>query len=451
MTADHATVERLTSETVELLQALIRNRCVNDGTPDSGHEDRSARLLRDELEPCGVDLQMYETLPGRSSLIARWPGTDPQAPALCLMGHTDVVPVSPDGWTHDPFGGELIDGEIWGRGAVDMLNLTSSMATVFRHLVTSGRRYPGDIVYFAVADEEAGGAHGAGPLVADEWDALACEYVLTEFGGIPLTSPAGLSILVTTAEKGLGWRRLTVSGSPGHGSAPYGSDNALVKAAEVVRRLHEYSPAPRLDELWAARVKALGLDDDLTAELLDPGRLREALQQLPPSLAANAHSCSHTTFSPNVITGGVKTNVIPDRVDIEVDIRTLPGETPDDTDHHLRAALGDLLDEIDIEVIQEHPATASPVDNRLWGALHDSIADAYPRAKIIPSLVTGGTDARFFRDRGAVAFGAGLLSPAVDTAEFFRRFHGHDERIDIESLRLTVELWLNVIERLWDE
>ncbi len=443
--------DTLTNETVELLQALIRNQCVNDGTRESGQEERSARLLRDELEGTGVDLQMFDILPGRSSLIARWPGTDPDAPALCLMGHTDVVPVSPDGWTHDPFGGELIDGEIWGRGAVDMLNLTASMTTVFRHLVATGRRLPGDVVYFAVADEEAGGRWGAEALVESNWDELRCDYVLTEFGGIPLHSPKGSSILVTTAEKGIGWRRLTVKGTPGHGSMPWGSDNALVTAAEVVRRISAYAPAPQLDELWAARVAAMGLPDDLTAKLLDPGRLRDALAELPPQLAANAHACSHTTFSPNVVHGGVKTNVIPDRVAIDVDIRTLPGETGEDVNQHLRNALGDdLFDRVELEVIHEDPSTASPTDNRLWDALAGSMQAAYPQARIVPSIVTGGTDARFFRKRGAVAYGAGLLSADIDTQEFFRRFHGHDERIDIESLRLTVQLWLDVLDRLWE-
>ncbi len=443
-------IDRLTNETVELLQALIRNQCVNDGTPESGQEDVSARLLRDEIEGTGVDFQLYEPTPGRSSLVARWEGTDSSAPALCLMGHTDVVPVSPEGWTHDPFGGELIDGEVWGRGAVDMLNLTSSMAVVFRHLVSSGQRYPGDIIYFAVADEEAGGAHGAEVLVRDEWEALKCEYVLTEFGGIPMHSDKGMSLLITTAEKGIGWTRLKVKGSPGHGSMPYGTDNALVKAAEVVRRLSEYRPNPRLDELWAARVQAMGLDDDLSQKLIDPARIYDAFQQLPPELARNAHSCSHTTFSPNVIHGGVKTNVIPDSVIIEVDIRTLPGETSADVDAHLAAALGDMADQVETEIIQRSDSTASPTDNPLWDALTGSIAKAYPDAKAIPSMVTGGTDARFFRDQGAIAYGAGLLSPAVDTGEFFRRFHGHDERIDVESLRLTIALWLDVVDSLWD-
>ncbi len=441
---------RLTNETVELLQAMIRNQCVNDGTPESGNEDRSARLLRDELESTGVDMQLYEPLPGRTSLIARWAGTDPNAPALCFMGHTDVVPVSPDGWQHDPFGGELIDGEVWGRGAVDMLNLTSSQAVAFRHLVSSGKRYPGDIIYFAVADEEAGGEHGAETLLNSNWDELRCEYVLTEFGGIPLHSDKGTSLLITTAEKGLGWRRLTVDGSPGHGSRPYGADNALLKAAEVVRRLSAYLPSPQLDELWAARVTGMGLDDDLTRKLLDPAALSEALSELPPLIAGNLHACSHTTFSPNVIHGGVKTNVIPDKVEIEVDIRTMPGETDEDVEAHLREALGDMFDEVAVEAIRTSEATASPTGNPLWAALERSVASAYPDARVVPSLVTGGTDARFFRQKGAIAYGAGLLSPQIDVGEFARRFHGHDERIDVDSLRMTVGLWLDVVEHLWD-
>jgi acetylornithine deacetylase/succinyl-diaminopimelate desuccinylase-like protein len=370
------------------------------------------------------------------------------------MGHTDVVPVSPEGWDRDPFGGELVANEhgvdeVWGRGAVDMLNLTSSMTVAFRHMIQSGKRYPGDIVYFAVADEEAGGKHGAERLIRDEWDALKCDYVLTEFGGIPLHSPEGTTILVTTAEKGVGWRKLTVKGSPGHGSAPWGSDNALVKASEVVRRLAEYRPKPQLDELWAARVKAMGLPDDLGRRLLDPSALDEALAELPPEIARYSHACCHTTFSPNVISGGVKTNVIPDKVELEVDIRTLPGETGEDVMGHLRAALGDAFDWVEAEIIHEDVSTASPIDNQLWRALTGSMSEAYPEARIIPSIVTGGTDSRFFRQKGVVAFGAGLLSAQLDTSEFFRRFHGHNERIDRDSLRLTTQLWLDVVERLW--
>ncbi len=150
-----------------------------------------------------------------------------------------------------------------------------------------------------------------------------------------------------------------------------------------------------------------------------------------------------------MIHGGVKTNVIPDEVVIEVDIRTLPGETAADVDAHLQAALGDLYDQVTIEAIQYFPSTKSPTDTPLWDALVRSATKSYPDASLVPSLITGGTDSRYFRTKGAVAYGAGLLSPAVDAGEFARRFHGHDERIDVESLRMTVGLWLDVVEHLW--
>src|ERR671913_1261005 len=228
----------LTGETVELLQTLIRNRCVNEGTPESGFESRNADVLQTYVEGAGVDIERWEPTAGRASFVARIPGSDPTAPSLCLMGHTDVVPVNPDGWTHDPFGGELIDGEVWGRGAIDMLNITSSMAVAFRQLATEGFRPKGTLIYFGVADEEAGGHWGAEYMIDHHWDAVGAAYVLTESGGYSTVSHDGTRhITVNVAEKGIAWRRLRVHGTPGHGSMPYGSDNALVTAAEIVRRL----------------------------------------------------------------------------------------------------------------------------------------------------------------------------------------------------------------------
>ena len=444
-------LDRLTNETVELLQGLIRNECVNDGTKESGFEDRSARVLEGELEGLGLDIERYETAPGRSSIVTRYEGTDPDAPALCLMGHTDVVPVTADGWSRDPFGGELItnnDGiqEVWGRGAVDMLNLTSSMAVAFRHMVKSGKRYAGDIVYFAVADEEAGATYGAQALLDQQWDHLKADYVLTEFGGIPLND----TLLLTTAEKGAYWWKLHVKGTPGHGSMPYGADNALVKAGEVIRRIAAYNPGAQMDRMWEARVKAMDLGPEISDMLLDPDRIYDGLALLPDSIAKNAHSCSHTTFSPNMIHGGVKTNVIPDRVTIDIDIRTLPGEETEDVFTHLRVALGDLYDDVQIESGDDWPASASPVDGKLWGALEKSMGRHYPDKALVPSMVTGGTDARFYRDKGAIAYGAGLLSPSLNAVDFLQRFHGHDERIDVESLRMTTQLWLDIADVLWD-
>jgi acetylornithine deacetylase/succinyl-diaminopimelate desuccinylase-like protein len=435
----------LIGETIELLQALIRNGCVNDGTPDpaSGGELRNSDLLESYLGTAGVDVEHFEAHAGRRSLVARIEGSDPSAPTLCLMGHTDVVPVSPDGWREDPFGGELIDGEVWGRGAIDMLNITASQAVAFRTLAERGFRPKGTLIYFGVADEEAGGALGAQWMVDHHWDAIGCDYVLTEMGG---WSYGGRKVSVTVAEKGLAWRRLRVRGTPGHASMPYRTDNALVLAAEVVRRLDAYRPKSGLDELWGARVEASGLPEHVQAGLIDPARLEDTLAALPDGMARLLHACTHTTFSPTVAHGGVKTNVIPDQVDIDVDIRTLPGVKGDDVDASLAEALGDLADRVEVSRIFDSEASASPAGTPLWHVLERCTRDAYPDADLLPELIVGATDSRFFRDKGTVAYGAGLFSPEVSMADFASRFHGHNERIDVGSLELTVNLWLRVAE-----
>ncbi len=436
----------LTGEVTELLQALIRNACVNDGTPDSGNEVRSSDLLQTYLEGAGLDVERFESRPGRGSMVARIEGTDPTAPTLCLMGHTDVVPVSPDGWSRDPFGGELVDGEVWGRGALDMLNLTASMAVAFRHLARSGWRPRGTLVYFGVADEEAGGTYGARWMVDHHWDAIACDYVLTELGG--WAYGGGRHVSVSVGEKGIAWRRLVVGGTPGHGSMPFRSDNALVKAAEVVRRLSAYSPKANLDELWAARVTASELPDHVRDGLLDPARIEDTLAAMPAVEARLLHACTHTTISPNVVHGGVKTNVIPDTVTIDVDIRTLPGVTGEDVNRYLAEALGELAADVAVEELFNDESTTSPSRTPLWDAVGRQVRAAYPQAELVPELIMGATDSRFFREKGAVAYGAGLYSPDVTFADFASRFHGNDERIDVASLGLTTDLWLGVARDL---
>jgi acetylornithine deacetylase/succinyl-diaminopimelate desuccinylase-like protein len=442
----------LTGPTLELLQTLIRNECVNDGTPLSGGETRNADVLQSYVEGPGVTIERWEPTPGRASFVARIEGREPGAPRLCLMGHTDVVPVHAHGWTQDPFGGEVLrnaDGvdEVWGRGAVDMLNLTASMAVAFKDMVTRGARPRGDVIYFAVADEEAGSAHGARWVADHHPDAIRCDYLLTESGGLHDGSAQSPTVGVTVGEKGVAWRRLRITGTPGHGSMPFRIDNALVKAAAVVQRLADYRPAPRFHELWPARVESLDVPDELKRQLLDPREIDAALAALPSApAAAHFHACTHTTFSPNLIDGGVmKANVIPDSITLDVDIRTLPGEGTDEVDAHLRAALGDLADHVEVEVILNDPASISRTDTPLWDALQRAVAVPFPGARLTPQFTVGFTDARVFRELGATSYGAGLFSPSIDAAEFGRRFHGHDERVDVESLGLTVELWQRVL------
>lgn len=434
----------LTMETVELLQALIRNGCVNDGTPDSGGETRNSDLLKTYLEGAGLDVETFTPRPGRDSLVARIEGSDPDAPTICLMGHTDVVPVSPDGWSRDPFGGDVVDGEVWGRGAIDMLNLTSSMAVAFKHLARSGWKPKGTLLYFGVADEEAGGVWGARWMVDHHWDAIRSDYVLTEMGGWP--HGGGKAVGISIGEKGIAWRRLTVRGTPGHGSMPYRTDNAVVTAAEVVKRIAAYVPKARLDELWVQRVHASDLPEDTKVALLDPARLMDTLAELPVPTAKLLHACTHTTMSCNVVHGGVKSNVIPDKVQIDVDIRTLPGVTGDGVDEMLREAVGELADRIEIEPIFNDEASQSPTRNAMYETLEKHTQLVYPSAHLLPELIVGATDSRFFREKGAVAYGTGLFSPGVSFAQFASRFHGHDERIDVDSLGLCTNYWLGVVK-----
>ncbi|HIL46689.1 MAG TPA: M20/M25/M40 family metallo-hydrolase [Acidimicrobiia bacterium] len=439
--------DALTSQTVDLLQAMIRNACVNDGTAESGQEVRNADLLEAYLGNVGLDVERFEPTPGRTSLVARIEGSDPSAPSLCLMGHTDVVPVNPDGWDRDPFGGELVDNEIWGRGAVDMLNLTAGQAVAFRTLANQGFKPRGDLIFFAVADEESGSAHGARWMADHHYADIKADYVLTENGGLhsgPDTAPA---ISVNVAEKGVAWRRLTVRGTPGHGSMPYRTDNALVKAAAVIQRLAEYQPAARFHELWRARVEAMGLPEEAKQQLLNEDQVDEFLANLPSAAtASHLHACTHATFSPNVGHAAGKTNVIPDQVSIEVDIRTLPGDLS--VADHLREALGDLADHVETEVLINDASSASRIDTPLWESLNRAINKPFPSARLNPQFSVGFTDARVYREHGAVVYGAGLLSPAIDAGEFGRRFHGHNERIDVESLRLTTQMYLDVCQDL---
>jgi acetylornithine deacetylase/succinyl-diaminopimelate desuccinylase-like protein len=440
----------VTGEVTDLLQHLIRNACVNDGTIASGHESRSVDLLTTYLEGSALDIDTYEPAPGRASLVARIEGSDANAPTLLLMGHTDVVPVNADGWRHDPFGGELIDGEVWGRGAVDMLNLTASMAVATKRLADSGHRPAGTLIYLAVADEEALGTWGAEHLVNHEKDALRADYVITESGGIPIPSPTGLKLPVIVAEKGSHWCRLRVKGTPGHGSQPYRTDNALVTAAEVVRRIDTYRPETQIHDIWRRFLEGMDYGDELIGPLLDPDSFMDACDALPVGMGRQFHACTHMTVAPTIVHGGSKINVIPDTVELDLDIRTLPGQSGADVHALLLDVLGDLAEKVEIIGGDEDPSTSSPIETPLWDALSRVSSGFYAGSKIVPYMTVGATDARFFRRIGIPSYGFGLFSTDISFEDYGSMFHGDDERVDVESLRLSTEMWSALAADLLD-
>ena len=430
----------------EILQQLIRLQCVNDGHEDSGNETRAADLLRPVVDLPGVEVQTLGPKANRQSLVARLPGTDPAAPTLLLLAHTDVVPVQPADWHEDPFGGELIDGWVWGRGAIDMLCLTASMAVAFRELAERRLALPGSVVFAAVADEEAGAAWGADWLLQHHRDAVMADYVITECGGTPMHTPSGMKLPVLVAEKGSAWTKLIVHGTAGHGSTPLIADNALVRAAEVVRRLAAYRPLAVIHDTWREYVKAMEFDPELEATLLDPARITDwAVAHPDRGFAADCHACTHMTMSPNVLRGDGKTNTIPGSVEMEVDIRILPGQTADDALAVVRDLLGDLIEHVEIVPLHGNwPATASPVDSPLWRTIAKASASVYPDARVVPAITPGGTDARFYRDLGATSYGYGLFSHELTFDHYVAMFHAADERVDVHSMGLMEGLWTDI-------
>lgn len=438
----------LAEQTTELLQQLILNAAVNDGTPDSGQEWRQVRTLQEFFAGSGVEGVVVEPHPGRESLIVRIEGTDRSAPSLALVGHTDVVPVEPAGWERDPFGAEIVDDVLWGRGAIDMLNLTAAYAVVTRAIATSGFRPRGDLVFAAVADEESGSRFGVGWLTEHRLDLIDADYVLTESGGAHAGSTPALGVMI--GEKGGAGRLLRVRGVPGHGSAPWGTRNAGVIAAEAMTRLARFRGPTVITPQWRAYAEALELEPDVNAAVTDPARFFEGVDALG-DLNGFAHASTHTTISPNVVRAGEKANVIPGEATVQLDIRILPGVTRDDVHGYLREALGDLLEHIEIEGDWFGESTISPTDTPLFAALGSAVRRAYPGAELLPMLGIGGTDGRFYRRRGIPAYGFGVLSERWDYGTFRRLFHGHNERIDLASLDLTVHALDHVVRTFHDQ
>lgn len=429
-------------EATDLLQQLIRNKCVNDGTPDSGGEVRNAKTLAAYLAGPGMDIKQYESRPGRGSMALRIEGSDKKAPSLLMMGHIDVVPADPNGWKRDPFCGDLVDGDVWGRGALDMLSITATMAVAVKKLLREGWKPKGTLIFSGMADEEALGTWGAKWLVDHHWDDLKADAVLTESGEPPLPIPTrgGPKAIMVVGEKGSHWVSLKVKGTPGHGSAPYKTDNALVKAAEVVKRIAAYEPKLHLGGAWAEFVRAMQFDPQLEAGMLNEAAFRQTLEKIPVGLARLFDASTHTTFSPNILHSGQKTNIVPDSAVMQIDIRTVPGEEGSEVQAMLREAIGDLWEHCEILDEDDNPSTASKTDTAIFRTMQ-SVTRKVGKAEIVPAFTVGATDSRFFRRKGVPSYGYSLYSEKLDFGEFMTMFHGRNERIDQGSLQLMLDLY----------
>ena len=430
----------LTDDTLELLQRLIQNGCVNYLTADSGQEATNADTLEAFFAGTDVRVQRYEPHPGRVSIAFTVEGTDPEAEPLTLLGHTDVVPVDKDKWTHDPFGGDVVDGRVFGRGATDMLYITAAMAACVRD-VARGERPRGTVTFVGCADEEARGGLGAAWL-AENAD-FSWANCLSEEGGSHIPAVDGSdALVVVVGEKGAGQRRLTVHGDAGHGSAPFGRDMAVGKIGEVARRVAAIEPAVRSDDIWEGYVRAFKFDPDTEAALLR-GEGYEAFGQLE----GYSHAMSHLTLSPTVLRAGDAINVLPSVAWMELDIRPLPGQTQDEIDELLRGALGDLADEVEITHLITEEGTVSPTSGPLYDAILSTFNEFFPDTPVVPTIAAGGSDLRFARRKGGVGYGFALHGRDETLGSVLGELHSHDESVAVEDVDLTVRAYRSLIRR----
>ncbi|MBW1599427.1 M20/M25/M40 family metallo-hydrolase [Streptomyces sp. JJ38] len=426
-------------EVVDLCRDLIRIDTSNYGDDRGPGERKAAEYVAEQLADVGLEPRIFESRPGRASTVVRVPGADPTRPALLIHGHLDVVPANADDWTHHPFSGEIADGCVWGRGAVDMKDMDAMTLAVIRDRMRSGRRPPRDIVLAFLADEEAGGAHGARYLVDHKPELFeGVTEAIGEVGGFSFTVNENLRLyLIETAQKGMHWMRLTVDGTAGHGSMT-NEDNAITELCEAVGRLGRHKFPVRVTKTVRAFLDELS--DALGVEL-DPENMEETLARLG-GIAKIIGATLQNTAQPTQLGAGYKVNVIPGQATAHVDGRFLPG--------HEEEFLADL-DRIlgpRVRRTDEHAdkALETTFDGALVEAMQASLRAEDPVARAVPYMLSGGTDAKQFDDLGIRCFGFAPLKlpPELD---FAGMFHGVDERVPVDGLTFGVRVLDRFIEQ----
>ena len=415
----------LRDEAAGLLQDLIRLDTVNP----PGNETRVAEHLRSYLEANGVACELYARVPERANLVARIPGVA-DGPRLLLLSHTDTVLADPGEWQRDPWSGELRDGQVWGRGALDMKGQVAASAVAIASLAREGFEPPGDLIFAACADEEVGAGFGLQWLVEEHPEAVRAEYCINEGGGDRLVLDGRAFYVCSTAEKMSAPFEITVHGRSGHASRPGMADNALVKAAPIVERLGLFRDEPEVGPEVAAFLQAV------CGEVPQPMDAVSVARAVHPLAADIVEPLLGTTLAPTEIEASKKRNVIPNRCRITVDCRILPGHTQAEVEANVAGLLDGAA--YDLEWIEAQGGTRSPVDSPLWDVVESFVAEIEPEAQTVPLLLSGFTDSHWVREAfGTVAYGffpMRTMEPEIAA----RLIHSADERIELDDLELGV-------------
>jgi len=422
----------LRGEVTDLLSRLIRV----DTTNPPGNETAAAELLREYLEAAGVQCELYARVPERANLVARIAGRG-DGSSLLLLSHTDVVLADAAEWSVPPFSGDVRDGEIWGRGALDMKGQVAANAVAIASLAREGFEPAGDLIFAATADEEVGDGFGLSWLCEQHPDVVRSEYAINEGAGDRLELGGDAFYLCSTAEKMSAPFRIRVRGRSGHASMPGIADNALVKAARLIERLVAYRPEPQLQQEVEAFLRAV------LGEVPTPGSVVERARAVHPIAAELVEPLLAMTLSPTMISASQKRNVIPALCEVTVDCRLLPGQHPQHVEPLLRAVLGGDV-EYELEWIEAQGGTRSPLDTPLWDAVDSFVALSEPGARAVPICSAGFTDSHWLREAfGTVAYGffPARSMPAEVAAQLI---HSADERVPVDDLELGLD-WLRYV------
>jgi acetylornithine deacetylase/succinyl-diaminopimelate desuccinylase-like protein len=437
--------EKVQEEAVRVLCDYLKI----DTTNPPGKELAGAKYLAEILEKEGLKATVLESQPGRGNVFSTMEGEDGLAP-LILLHHIDVVPAESEKWKYPPYSGAVVEGEVWGRGAQDCKSLGVVELLALLLLKREGFQPKRDIVYLATADEETGGKWGVGWLSQSHPELMKAEYVINEGGGLGMVVGQKNIYTCQTAEKGICWLKLTFRGKPGHGSIPH-DDNCLVKMARAIERISSYRSFLRLTLTTRNFVNGIAEEQPFPRsfffkQLLNPLFSHWVEKHIPDrGFRGMAGAILRNTFVPTVVRGGQKTNVIPSECSCQVDCRILPGVTPQMIQSEIKNLLSDFK-EYDVEILQTQPASESPTQTALYGALDKALKRLDPRAKMIPSMLTGATDSRYFREKGTASYGFQPMTPIANLSEFLSRVHGHDERIKVESLLFGIRVLYQVLK-----
>ena len=431
------TVTRPEDEVVRICQELIRIDTTNYGDGSGPGEAEAAAYVVEQLREVGLEPQTFESDPGRVTVAVRIPGSDRSRGALCVHGHLDVVPADPAEWSVHPFSGEVRDGCVWGRGAVDMKDMDAMTLAVVREWARTGQRPPRDVVLAFLADEEVGGVKGAHWLVDHHPDLFdGCTEAVSEVGGFSVTVRDDLRLYpVQAAEKGIAWLRLVARGRPGHGSMRH-EDNAVTRLAEAVTRIGRHRFPVVLTKTVRQFLEALSeaFEVDLDLDSADREEIEALLARLGGLSRMVAATLSNTA-NPTMLDAGYKANVVPGTASAVVDGRFLPGQEEEFT-RQLDELIGSGIGR---EWVVHDQAVETDFDGPLVDAMAAALRAEDPAARPVPYTMSGGTDAKSFETLGMRCFGfSPLLLPA--DLDFAPMFHGIDERVPTEGLRFGVRV-----------